>query len=187
MLRIPSWCKKAVISVNGKQIDAAPVPGQFFVLNRVWTKDDEVEILFDMQPRLIVGVKKQSGRAALMRGPQVYCLNQGNAGNLSDLDGASLGHITLDPESLQLVRDESVRPNGTAFIVRIWPPGDHRTLPYTGPESRKGHLINLHEINLTEFADPDGVTVYFKLQDLSIAEPDELFRKNHIILSGFHE
>jgi len=129
-----------------------------------------------MQPRLIAGVKTQSGRAALMRGPQVYCLNPQNTEDLKDLDGASLGHITLDPGSLNLVRDESVRPDGTAYNVRIWPPGTHETLPK-----------NLKEIKLTEFADPDGVAVYFELQDLSIAEPDELLQKNQFVLKGLAE
>jgi len=35
MLRIPAWCKKTVVSVNGEKIDATPASGQFFVLNRV--------------------------------------------------------------------------------------------------------------------------------------------------------
>ncbi len=69
MLRIPKWNKKAELLVNGEKIEITPASGQFFVLNRIWKKGDEVEIHFEMQPRLIAGVKKQAGRAALIFGP----------------------------------------------------------------------------------------------------------------------
>ena len=116
----------------------------------------------------ILGEKKQSGRAAVMRGPQLYCLNPANSGKFTDMDGASLGQITLCPETLELIMDESFRHNGTALKVKVWPPGDYQTLP-----------VNLTEIILTEFADPGGETVYFKLQDLNKGTvADELFRQN---------
>jgi DUF1680 family protein len=172
MLRIPSWSRKCAISINGEKIEASPVSGQFFIINRTWSQADLVEIQFDMQPRLVSGIKRQSGRAAVMRGPQLYCLNPANSGKISNMDGASLGQITLYPETLELIKDESFRPNGTALKVKVWPPGDYQTLP-----------VNLHDIILTEFADPEGEAVYFKLQDLNKGTvPDELFRQNRIIL-----
>jgi hypothetical protein len=175
MLRIPAWSKKAVVVVNSEKIDATPSRGQFFILNRKWSKGDQVEIRLDMQPRLISGVNKQLGRVAVMRGPLVYCLNPENTQKFSKLDGASLGHITLYPKMLELIADESVRPYGTAFKVQVWPPDDYQTLP-----------INLHEIKLTEFSDPNGKAVYFKLQDPDKSEPDELFKQTGIVLTGLN-
>jgi hypothetical protein len=175
MLRIPSWCKHAMVSVNGEMRDASASSGQFFILSRTWSDADEVEIFFEMQPRIIKGTKRQSGRIAVMRGPQLYCLNPVNSGKLKNLDGASLGQITLYPKSLELLKDDSVRPNGTALKVEVWPPGDYRTLP-----------DNLSEIILTEFADPGGVATYFQLQDLDEETvEDELFRQNRTLLPGF--
>jgi uncharacterized protein len=165
MLRIPKWNKKAEILVNGERIEAATVSGQFFILNRLWKSGDEVEIRFEMQPRLIRGVKKQAGRAALMFGPQIYCLNPGNAGELSNLETTTLGQITLNPASIKRINDNSFHNNDTAVEVEIWTPGDWRTLP-------KG----LSKIKLTEFADPKGTAIYFRLQDISISVPDELFQ-----------
>ncbi len=49
--------------------------------------------------------------------------------------------------------------------VEVWKPGDWRTLPK-----------DLSKIKLTEFADPKGTAAYFKLQDLSVSVPDELFQ-----------
>ncbi len=167
MLRIPSWCREATLSVNGTSMDATPSSGRFFVLNRLWSKGDVVELQLNMVPRLVSGVKKQSGQAAVMYGPQIYCLNSENAGKFSKLDGASLGHITLNPNSLKVVEDATVRPNGTAVLAEIWVPGDWRTL-----------AVDLQQIRLTEFPDPNGHAIYFKLQDQGNSQPDELFHRS---------
>ena len=166
LLRIPAWCKSPVVYVNGEKAISPVVPGQFYSVEREWSPGDKVELRLDMQPRLIAGVQKQAGRAALMRGPVLYCLNPVNAGELGELDGASLGHITLFPESIEVVDDNSVHPGGTALNVKIWKPEDYQTLP-----------VNLVSVKLTEFTDPFGVASYFKLQDPKIAVPDELFNR----------
>ena len=49
-----------------------------------------------------------------------------------------------------------------ACVVKAWKPG-YAT-------KRPGDLT----LRLTEFADPGGMAVYFRLQDLSVAVPDEL-------------
>ena len=116
--------------------------------------------------RLVAGRKRQAGRVAVMRGPLVFCLNPEQDEKLAQLDGADLGRITLDPESLGgPVADESVRPGGVACRVQAWKPG-YRV-------SRPGDLTLL----LTEFADPGGRAVYFRLQDLSVAVSDELLTR----------
>lgn len=82
----------------------------------------------------------------------------------ADQDGADLGQITLDPQSLgEPVADDSVRPDGLACLVRAWKPG------YTC--ARPGNL----KLKLTEFTDPDGRATYFRLQDFRVATDDELF------------
>jgi DUF1680 family protein len=164
LLRVPGWSPSTRITVNGAPLALHPAPGQFLVLNRKWAKHSKIEIDFDMGIRLIAGVKKQSGRAAVMRGPQVYCLAPTNAEGLVELDGASLGHLTLNPESFELIKDESVRPNGTAILADIWPPGDWQTL-----------ADNKAQVKLTEFPDPKGEAIYFKLQDPDVSVSDELF------------
>jgi hypothetical protein len=98
-----------------------------------------------------------------MRGPLVFCLNPEGNEKLAGCDGADLGQITLDPQSLaEPVPDDSVRPDGLACVVEAWKPG------YTC--SRPGDL----RLRLTEFADPGGQAVYFRLQDFDGAVKDEL-------------
>jgi len=43
-LRIPGWCRKAGIKVNGKTIDAKLKAGTFFTLERLWKPGDEVQL-----------------------------------------------------------------------------------------------------------------------------------------------
>jgi len=163
-LRIPAWCAVARIAVNGEAVQEAARGGQFVALERVWQQGDQVALEMPMRWRLVRGRKRQAGRVAVMRGPVVFCLNPAQHERLAKLDGADLGRITLDPESLgEPVADDSVRPGGVACRVRAWKPG------YA--VKRPGDLTLL----LTEFADPGGKATYFRLQDLSVAVDDELF------------
>ncbi len=116
-----------------------------------------------MDWRLVRGTKRQAGRAAVMRGPLVFGLNPAQHDQLATRDGADLGRITLDPQSFaEPVADDSVRPDGIACPVRAWKPG------YA--VKRPGDL----SLRLSEFADPGGKAIYFRLQNLDVAVPDEL-------------
>ncbi|MBX3435269.1 MAG: glycoside hydrolase family 127 protein [Pirellulales bacterium] len=69
-LRIPGWCRRPVVVVNGK-----PWPdvagGQFAELDRVWTTGDRIEIQYPMQASFVPGV---NGAVSVRRGPLVYSL-----------------------------------------------------------------------------------------------------------------
>jgi len=49
--------------------------GTFFALDRQWKRGDEVTLELPMSWRLVKGRQRQAGRVAVMRGPQVFCLN----------------------------------------------------------------------------------------------------------------
>ena len=163
-LRIPVWCGRARIVAPGKAAEPQEVPGgRFHAIKRTWRSGDEVVLEMPMPWRLVRGRKRQSGRAAVMRGPIVFCLNPAQDEQLADWDGADLGRITLDPNSLrQPVGDNSVRPDGIAYEVRGWKPG--HSISTTGDLA----------LRLTEFADPGGKATYFRLRDSSVAVKDEL-------------
>jgi DUF1680 family protein len=79
-LRIPGWCRKAALSVNGKAIDLAAVTQRgYAAITRDWASGDEVSLELDMvveQVRAHPEVRQDAGRIALMRGPVVYCLEE---------------------------------------------------------------------------------------------------------------
>ncbi len=162
-LRIPRWCEKAVVVVNGKPLEEKAVPGGFFSIERTWNAGDRVTLDMPMTWRFVLGRQRQAGRVAVMRGPVVYCLNPAQSEALAKLDAADVGAAMLYPTSIKDFADPSAfRPSGTACAIKggtagydMWSSGN----------------LSLH---LTEFADPEGKCVYFRLPDLSTAVPDEL-------------
>jgi len=75
-LRQPSWSDSLMIEVNGKPLEYEVEPGTYLTLTREWNNNDTVELIFDMSPRFVFGRKEVTanrGKAAIMRGPLVYC------------------------------------------------------------------------------------------------------------------
>lgn len=161
-LRIPSWASGARLMVNGEAATAAA--GSFAVIEREWKRGDKVEIRLPMKPRLVLGRRRQAGRAAVLRGPIVYALNPAQNPELAKLDGSDLGRFTLDPAAMEVTSDSTVRPAGTAIRAGAWRPGYGIGLK---------HDLTL---TLTEFPDPGATATYFKLRSLEAAMADELHR-----------
>jgi len=145
-LRIPSWCKKFSASVNGDKI-AAPLDSGLLCIDREWNSGDVVEVAMEMPWRLVRGTAKQEGRAAVMRGPLVFCLNPAR----NPIPGQApliLDSATFRPP----VADETLRPHGVAC--------------------RMDHAPEL----LTEFPDPDGEATYFVPTCAALLTSDELLK-----------
>jgi uncharacterized protein len=68
--RIPAWAPGAQIRVNGQR-QAAPVPGRFAAVRRVWRSGDVIELLLPLPMRLEPIDPRHPGTAALVRGPLV--------------------------------------------------------------------------------------------------------------------
>lgn len=79
MLRVPGWCGGATVAVNGDTVEEGAEPGRYLRLKRRWKPGDEVEISIGMDVELLTAhprVEGSWGRAAIKRGPIVYCLEQ---------------------------------------------------------------------------------------------------------------
>ncbi len=164
-LRIPGWATNASVTVNGQPPEDATA-GTFLEVRRQWKPGDMVELDLPMPWRLVQGRQRQAGRVAVMRGPQVFCLNPAQNPDLEKLDGAELGYIALNPASLAApVPDTSVRPDGLGCRVHAWKPGFGLS-----PKAD-------YELTLTEFPDPAGKATYFRLRDFSGTVRDELAAK----------
>ncbi|MCS7060272.1 MAG: glycoside hydrolase family 127 protein [Anaerolineae bacterium] len=75
-LRIPGWCERYTVRVNGKRVQGTPERG-YVCLTRVWQNGDTVDLTLDMPVRLMAAhpqVRQMVGRVAIQRGPVVYCL-----------------------------------------------------------------------------------------------------------------
>lgn len=78
--RIPGWCKAgASLTVNGRDVDGAVLPGSYAEIQHDWRPGDVVRIDLPMAVRRLVShprVEENTGRTALARGPLLYCLEQ---------------------------------------------------------------------------------------------------------------
>ena len=96
-LRVPAWCEHASLRVNGQEWDAPTVPGSYVTVDRAWQKDDEVQLDLAMPPRMVQGnprIEAIRGRVAIRRGPVVYCLEQADQEQSTDIT-----EVEIDPSS----------------------------------------------------------------------------------------
>ncbi len=84
-LRIPAWARGATVLINGERAAGPVQPGTFFELVREWKPGNEVVLELPMAWRLVQGRQRQAGRVAVMRGPQVFCLNPAQDATLAKL------------------------------------------------------------------------------------------------------
>jgi DUF1680 family protein len=101
-LRIPGWCKKAELTINGKLDEGKQKPGTYAVLDREWRQGDKVELRLSIPPVLYEAhphVEPTRCALAMTRGPLLYCLE-----NIDQEAGASIMDCTIDPTAA--IRDE---------------------------------------------------------------------------------
>jgi DUF1680 family protein len=161
-LRLPRWATAHTVAVNGAPARPAITKGAIS-LRRTWRPGDSVTLSLPMSYRWIAGHGFYQGRAALMRGPQVFCVSRTHNPALNSI---SLDQITLKPDSVRTVTPPAITAarHGQAAEVKAWSPGRPRT---AAPDLC---LI------LTDFPEVTGEETYFPLTDLSAALPDELYQ-----------
>jgi hypothetical protein len=109
-LRIPGWSKNATLAVNGQEISPVVEKG-YAVINRRWENGDKVTLSLEITAHLVYAhpaVTENTGRAALQRGPVVYCLEAAdnklpldqlvipsNPGLQSEFDSDLLGGVVV--------------------------------------------------------------------------------------------
>lgn len=74
-IRIPSWCGMHEVLLNGKPADASA--DGYWTSKRDWQAGDEITLLLKMMPEVVYAnpcVPSDIGKAAIRRGPVVYCL-----------------------------------------------------------------------------------------------------------------
>ncbi len=165
-LRIPRWCRKARVRVPGESVAQPAEAGSIFRIRRQWQAGDQLQLEVPMEWRWVKGRLSQAGRAALMRGPLVFCLNRQRNKLPADMD---LRLLVVDTSSLEgPVPDDSVHPGGWACRLQAWGPGRWYPLAKTDLD-----------LVLTEFPDPGGEAIYFKLPNPNAPEllDDELYLK----------
>ena len=78
-LRVPGWCRKFTIAVNGEEVTSSRLTRGYVRLEREWRSGDRIELEFAMPVELVTAhpdVTENRGCVAIARGPVIYCLEQ---------------------------------------------------------------------------------------------------------------
>ena len=81
-VRIPGWCAKTAITVNATKARFTRENG-YACIRRTWAAGDTVDVSLQMDAVLMEAnphVEADFGKAAIMRGPLVYCLEEAENG-----------------------------------------------------------------------------------------------------------
>jgi DUF1680 family protein len=111
--RVPSWCDSFSLQLNNEPVTVIaplqssqqrtasgydPTRSWYYVIKRSWKSGDVIHIEFDMEVAVRSthpSVKATRGKAAITRGPLVYCLES------TDNPTVDIHQVALDPNSLQ--------------------------------------------------------------------------------------
>jgi DUF1680 family protein len=146
-LRIPGWCKKTEIMVNGQEQRIEQFPGTYAVLDRQWSEGDVVELILDMPVILLEAnplVEETRNQVAVKRGPLVYCLESAGLPEGTGLFDVILpSDIDLEPVESEIAGNRVIALEGEAEIIDQSPWQDtlYRDLSGTFPARQKIELI----------------------------------------------
>lgn len=164
--RTPYWCETMTATLNGQtpiEIEPSQQPLGFYEFDRLWKSGDVLELSMPMNWRLIRGRETQAGRFALMHGPILFGLGTLRNPNLPE--DVSWSDFVLDPTSLGTPeRDAAFRSAGLQVTAKMWTDSEQIGEPV--------------EVIFTEFIDPSGNEVYFRIPDNATGIPvmdDEIF------------
>lgn len=86
-VRVPGWCSGFSAGINGEKAEY-PVKNGYMYLTRKWRSGDCIHLNLPMEPvfyQADTRVRDDVGKAALMRGPVVYCVEEADNGTELDL------------------------------------------------------------------------------------------------------
>jgi len=113
-LRIPDWCEKAEISINGeKQPLSGIIADGYAMLSRTWEPGDQIHLDLSMPVARMKGhplVRQTAEKVALQRGPLVYCLEEAD-------NGANLHNLLLPVEAELRVEEDGALFDGLTVIT----------------------------------------------------------------------
>lgn len=147
-LRMPLWCQKASIKVNGKSVKASPGPDGYLALTRTWQKGDRVELRLKLEPREVVGDHKNAGKLAIMYGPLVLAADE------ALLPPSVRGGVGDDARSLHPL-DAIAVPGANLATLKVTPePAPAKLKTWPGAQTFRVNAVKLNSQDATKTATP---------------------------------
>ena len=138
-LRVPEWCPRPGLRVNGAAGGGALDAAGYLRLDHAWRDGDVVELDLPMAARLIEphpAIESTRGCVAIDRGPLVYCLEEADQGGhpVAELEIDATGGLTSrwDPallEGVTTVRAPGFRVDASSWQGKLYRPVDSAAPP----------------------------------------------------------
>ena len=112
-LRIPAWCDRATVKVNGEVVDVPVKANTYATLNRGCKKGDVVELDMEIRGKRMEAnplVEETRNQVVVKRGPLVYCLE-----GMDVADGRRIDDVLI-PSTIQFTPTE-ITIDGSKMIA----------------------------------------------------------------------
>ena len=146
-LRMPAWCPAASVQIKGQPVALTPGPDGYVAVQRSWKDGDPVELRFKLEPQIVVGDHKNSGKLAVLYGPLVLAADADLLGD--QLQGTrAVAFATADLAAL------AVTPEPAPDKFRTWAGAQvFRVNAIPRQASKSGQAVTSLPIRLVPFAD----------------------------------
>ncbi len=104
-LRKPAWCPSTLVRLNGNILPETPELRGYIAITRKWSRHDQIEIEFRLQPALLAGNHINEGKVALLYGPLVLAADEALLGvtnvnfRVIGVEDQRLASLEFAPES----------------------------------------------------------------------------------------
>jgi uncharacterized protein len=118
-IRIPAWCRRASVEVNGRLMAALAGTDGYMVVKRTWEKADQIVLGFKLEPQVIVGDHQNQGKIAILYGPLVLAADQALLpSSLPSASALTLDAIAPAGSDLAILK---VEPEPAPANLKTWP------------------------------------------------------------------
>ena len=119
--RVPEWCQKATLTVNGEPVEGEWKANTYAEVNRQWKVGDEVQWVMDMPVRLLEAnplAEEIRNQVVVKRGPLVYCLESMDIADGKRIDDVLIpADIRLTPKKMTIEGSPIVALEGKARLA----------------------------------------------------------------------
>ena len=120
--RVPEWCDKATLTVNGEAVPGNWKSNTYAEVNRTWKKGDIVEWVMDMPVKLLEAnplAEEIRNQVVVKRGPLVYCLESMDIEGSKKIDNILIpSDIRLTPKKITIEGSPVVALEGSARLSK---------------------------------------------------------------------